>query len=68
VYIRGVTITEYEDGIQLLIRGVEHGGNFDDTGFVLDMNPNKPTVAEMLDFLRGNDLIVDHTHAVRWTQ
>jgi len=25
VYIRGVTITEYEDGIQLLIRGVEHG-------------------------------------------
>jgi len=68
VYIRGVTITEYEDGIQLLIRGVQHGGNFDDTGFVLDMNPNKPTVAEMLDFLRGNDLIVDHTHAVRWTQ
>lgn len=68
VYIRGVSFTQYEDGIQLLIRGVQVDGNFDDTGFVVDINPNKPVVAEMLDFLRGNDLIIDHTHAVRWTQ
>jgi len=67
VYIRGVAIIEYKDGIQLWIDGGQLGGNLDTT-FVLDMNPNKPTVAEMLDFLRGNDLIVDRTDAVRWTQ
>ncbi len=67
VYIRGLSITQYMDGLQLHISGVELGGNADTT-FVLDMNPNKNLVAEMLDFLRGNDLIVDHTESARWTQ
>jgi len=68
VYIRGVTFTQYKDGIQLKINGVQVGGNFDDTGFVVDINPNKPMVAEMLDFLRGNDLITDNADSLRWTQ
>ena len=66
VYIRGVSISEYKDGIQLRIDGVQHGGNRDTT-FVLDINPNKPAVAEMLDFLRGNDLI-ETFDEMRWTQ
>ena len=67
VYIRGVSFTQYKDGIQLMIDGVQVDANLDTT-FVVDINPNKPMVAEMLDFLRGNDLIIDQTHAVRWTQ
>ena len=66
VYIRGVSISEYKDGIQLRIDGVQHGGNRDTT-FVVDINPNKPAVAEMLDFLRGNDLI-ETFDEMRWTQ
>lgn len=67
VYIRGVSFTQYEDGIQLMIDGVQVDANLDTT-FVVDINPNKPMVGEMLDFLRGNDLIIDQTHDVRWTQ
>ena len=66
VYIRGVSISEYKDGIQLRIDGVQHGGNRDTT-FGVDINPNKPAVAEMLDFLRGNDLI-ETFDEMRWTQ
>jgi len=67
VYIRGVYFAQYEDGIQLWIDGVQVGGNLNTT-FVVDINPNKPVVAEMLDFLRGNDLITDNADSVRWTQ
>lgn len=66
VYIRGLVFIEYKDGIQLRIDGVQHGGNRDTT-FVVDINPNKPAVAEMLDFLRGNDLI-ETFDEMRWTQ
>jgi hypothetical protein len=69
VYVRGLTVREFTDGIQLHIYtgGEVLGANYNDTTFVLDMNPNKPLVAEMLDFLRGNDLI-ETFDEVRWTQ
>ena len=69
VYIRGVTFKQFTNGTQLFIYagGEVMGANYNDTTFILDINPNKPVVAEMIDFLQGNDLIESYDE-VRWTQ
>lgn len=56
MYIRGVAVVQYNDGVQLLIDG--EGGNHNmGTHFVLDMNTNKPLVAQLMDFVNNNDLL-----------
>ena len=54
-YIRGVTIVQYTDGVQLIIDG--EGGNHTQGNFVLDMNTDSSKVKQLLDFVNNNDLL-----------
>lgn len=52
-YIRGVKVTQFKDGVQLRIIGL-HTGN-DENDFVLDLNTDKHSVGQLMDFIGNND-------------
>ena len=64
VYIRGVGVVQYTDGVQLLIDG-EGGNHTQGTHFVLDLNLDKLLVKELMDFVNNNDLLV-MMDSTRW--
>ncbi len=64
VYIRGVAVVQYTDGVQLLIDG-EGGNSTWGAHFVLDLNLDKPLVKELMDFVNNNDLLVT-MNSTRW--
>ena len=64
VYIRGVEVAQYTDGVQLLIDG-EGGNHTQGTHFVLDLNLDKPLVKELMDFVNNNDLLIT-MDTTRW--
>ncbi len=64
VYIRGVGVVQYTDGVQLLIDG-EGGNHTQGTHFVLDLNLDKPLVKELMDFVNNNDLLIT-MDSTRW--
>lgn len=65
-YIRGVSIVQYTDGVQLLIDG-EGGNHTQGTHFVLDLNTDSSKVKGLLDFVDNNDLLVT-LNSTRWVQ
>jgi len=64
VYIRGVSVVQYTDGVQLLIDGAD-GNSTWGAHFVLDLNLDKPLVKELMDFVNNNDLLVT-LNSTRW--
>lgn len=64
VYIRGVGVVQYTDGVQLHIDG-EGGNHTQGTHFVLDLNTDKPLVKELMDFVNNNGLLIEQDNE-RW--
>lgn len=63
-YIRGVSVVQYTDGVQLLIDG-EGGNHTQGTHFVLDLNLDKSMVKQLMDFVNNNDLLIT-MDTTRW--
>lgn len=55
IYIRGITVKSYDDGMQLVIYSPEEGNC--NGSWVLDLHKEKENIVEFIDFLQNNELI-----------